>query len=427
MKSQADEKLNKVAFHNLGCKVNAYETNAMIRQFEENGYRIVDFDEKADIYIVNTCTVTGIADKKSRQMLHRAKKRNPDAIVAAVGCYVQADPERVKKDPDVDIVIGNDLKSKAFELITAKKSDYINIGKSDCFESMIPGVPQSRVRAFLKVQDGCNQFCSYCLIPYVRGRVRSVEEDEAAAQISNLVSGGIKEIVLTGIHLSSYGTDGKNGQMGPGLLSLIKRASEQAPGSRIRLGSLEPRIITPGFVNELSRVENLCPHFHLSLQSGCDATLKRMNRHYTAEQYRQAVDLLRDAFEHPAITTDVIVGFPGETDGEFETTRRFLEDIRLYEMHIFKYSLRQGTAASRLPGRVSPMDAQKRSEILCSMSEKNKSEFEKYYRGRETIVLAEEEIEKNGKKYLTGLNPEYVRFDVPSDLGKVGDFIKICP
>lgn len=416
--------MKKIAFHNLGCKVNAYETNAMIRQFEEHGFEIVPFDEKADIYVVNTCTVTSIADKKSRQMLHRAKRLNPDAAVVAVGCYVQADAQRALADEAIDIVIGNDLKHRAFELITAGESGCVDIGSGRDYETLSAGTDESRVRAFVKIQDGCNQFCSYCLIPYVRGRIRSADRESVLRDVRELTARGIKEIVLTGIHISSYGTE-NGGEWGTPLLNLIKAVSEELPDGRVRLGSLEPRIITPEFVAGLKSVPNLCPHFHLSLQSGCDETLRRMNRHYTAEEYAAAVELLRSEFEHPAITTDVIVGFPGEADEEFETTCRFLEKINLYELHVFKYSVRQGTRAEKLPGRIDPATAEKRSNILLELSAAGKAAFEKYYRGRSTVILAEEELSVRGERLLTGYNPEYVRFDIPAAGHKVGDFVEI--
>ncbi len=419
--------MKKVSFHNLGCKVNSYETEAMIRQFTDHGYLLVDFDEPADVCIVNTCTVTGIADRKSRQMLHRAKKLNPDAVVVAAGCYVQADPARCQSDPAIDIIVGNDEKSKIYELVTAMESRTCDIGNVREFEELYVDDTALHTRAFLKVQDGCNQFCSYCLIPYVRGRVRSRKTESVCEEVKRLADKGCREVVLTGIHLSSYGTDGGAAQMGPPLLDLIDAVSRVIGDGRIRLGSLEPRIITPRFVSAIASFDKLCPHFHLSLQSGCDATLRRMNRHYSTEEYALGCELLRDTYEHPAITTDVIVGFPGESSEEFEQTAVFLEKIDLYEMHVFKYSLRAGTAAERLPGRVPPDIAEERSNILLEMSARHRASFAAYYRDHASRVLLEEKEIREGEEYLTGYNPEYVRFLVKGEDLCPGDFIDCVP
>ncbi len=415
--------MKKVSFHNLGCKVNSYETEAMIRQFTDHGYELVGFEEPADVCIVNTCTVTGIADRKSRQMLHRARKLNPGATVVAVGCYVQADPARCQADPAIDLVIGNDEKSHLYELVSAMESRTCDIGSVREFEEMRIDDTVLHTRAFLKVQDGCNQFCSYCLIPYVRGRVRSRDINLVAEEAKRLADSGCREVVLTGIHLSSYGTDGSASQMGPPLLELIGRVSEVMCEGRIRLGSLEPRIITPDFVSGISVIKNLCPHFHLSLQSGCDDTLRRMNRHYTTEDFARSCYILRDAYEHPAITTDVIVGFPGESDDEFSQTVRFLTDVDLYEMHVFKYSLRRKTAAERLPGRVAPDIMEERSRVLLEMSARHSRAFAAYYADHPSAVLLEEIETVDGTDYYTGYNPEYVRFLVPAAGHREGEIL----
>ena len=417
--------MKKVSFHNLGCKVNSYETQATIRQFTDRGWELVDLTEPADVCIVNTCTVTGIADRKSRQMLRRAKNLNPDAIVVAVGCYVQADPVRAAADPAVDLVVGNDEKSRVFELVEAARSAVCNIASVKEFEELVPGEQPLRTRAFIKVQDGCNQFCSSCLIPYVRGRVRSRDTASVVREAQLLADGGCREFVLTGIHLSSFGTSGRAQDFGPPLLELIEAVSGVIGDGRIRLGSLEPRIITPEFASALAGLDKLCPHFHLSLQSGCDETLRRMNRHYTAEQYAQACAALREVFEHPALTTDVIVGFPGETDAEFSQTVDFLEKVDLSQMHIFKYSLRKGTAAERLPGRVPPQTAEERSRVLIDMSARHHSAFARYYREHPSAVLLEDVETVRGVKYFAGYNPEYVRFLVPAE-GRESGQIVLC-
>ena len=334
--------MKKAALHNLGCKVNAYETEAMQQMLEQAGYEIVPFDEKADLYIVNTCTVTNIADRKSRQMLHRAKKQNPEALVVAAGCYVQAAEEELKADGAVDLLIGNNRKKDLLSILEAyeagvEEDAVIDIGRTKEYESLFVTQTAEHTRAYVKVQDGCNQFCSYCIIPYARGRVRSRRREEVCEEIRKLAQAGYQEVVLTGIHLSSYGLD----MEGENLLSLIASVHEIEGIRRIRLGSLEPRIITEEFAKALAGMEKICPHFHLSLQSGCDATLKRMNRRYTAKEYKEACELLRRVFDRPALTTDVIVGFPGETEEEFNQTLSFLREIRRFETHVFKYSRRR--------------------------------------------------------------------------------------
>ena len=403
----------KAALHNLGCKVNAYETEAMQELLENSGYEIVPFHEKADVYIVNTCTVTNMADRKSRQMLHRARKMNPDAIVAACGCYVQEKADEVADC--VDLVIGNNRKKEIVRILEEYENsrgtmhkELVDIGHTREYEDMHLTKTAEHTRAYLKVQDGCNQFCSYCIIPYTRGRIRSKNPEEVIEEVKNLAAQGYKEIVLTGIHLSSYGKD-----LGDiTLLDVIQRIQQIEDIERIRLGSLEPRIITEQFVKELRACDKVCPHFHLSLQSGCDETLKRMNRKYTTEEYETALNVLRTYYEHPALTTDVIAGFVGETEEEFEKTRAYLEKINLYEMHIFKYSVREGTRAQKMSSHVPEQVKTERSDVLLAMAKRHKSEFEKWYVGRKEKVLLEEIVEKNGKKYFQGYTAHYVKVAV---------------
>lgn len=410
--------MKKAALHNLGCKVNAYETEAMQQMLEEAGYEIVPFSEKADVYVINTCSVTNMADRKSRQMLHRAKKRNPDAAVVAAGCYVQTKEDEAKCDEAIDILIGNNQKKELVERLDAffagrgeKVEAVVDINhEKQAFEELTLDHAAEHTRAFIKVQDGCNQFCSYCIIPYARGRVRSRNVQNVLEEVKRLAASGYQEVVLTGIHLSSYGIDCEES-----LLHLIQMVHQVEGIRRIRLGSLEPRIVTETFAEELAKMEKICPHFHLSLQSGCDATLKRMNRKYTAAQYEEGCRLLRKYFEHPAITTDVIVGFPGETEEEFETTKAFLEKIHFYEMHIFKYSKRQGTRAAVMENQVPEEIKTKRSAELIALSERMSNEFRSYYLGREEEVLFEEPAEINGKTMYVGYTKEYVKVATESD------------
>ena len=426
--------MKKAALHNLGCKVNAYETEAMQQLLEEAGYEIVSFHEKADVYVINTCSVTNMADRKSRQMLHRAKKMNPDAAVVAAGCYVQTKEEEAKQDLAIDILIGNNQKNELVHRLdeffaereeanaenAQKESDTNHQNKVEavvdinhepqCFEEMSLTKTAEHTRAFVKVQDGCNQFCSYCIIPYARGRVRSRNIESVLKEIRGLAKMGYQEVALAGIHLSSYGVDCEEN-----LLHLIQEIHKIDGIRRIRLGSLEPQIVTEEFARELSSLEKICPHFHLSLQSGCDATLKRMNRKYTAAQYEEGCRLLRKYFTHPAITTDVIVGFPGETEEEFETTKAFLEKIHFYEMHIFKYSKRQGTRAAVMENQVPEEIKTKRSAELIALSERMSNEFRSYYLGREEEVLFEEPAEINGKTMYVGYTKEYVKVATESD------------
>ena len=410
--------MKKAALHNLGCKVNAYETEAMQHLLEEAGYEIVPFTQKADVYVINTCSVTNMADRKSRQMLHKAKKNNPDSIVVAAGCYVQTSEKEVLNDLSVDIVIGNDRKHDLVRLLDEYSLDSvndtvddINDGKHD-FEELFIDQTKEHTRAFIKVQDGCNQFCSYCIIPYARGRVRSRRFENVIAEVERLAANGFKEVVLTGIHLSSYGVDFEEAI---GLLELIQAVNAVKGIERIRLGSLEPKIVTEHFASELSKLDKICPHFHLSLQSGCDETLKRMNRKYTTKEYERGCELLRKYFVHPAITTDVIVGFPGETEEEFEQTKAYLEHIHFYEMHIFKYSKRKGTRAAVMPDQIDEQIKAARSEKLIALGHDMSKEFRKFYIGKNEEVLFEEKAVIGDKEYFVGYTKEYVKVAKKTD------------
>lgn len=461
--------MRKAALHNLGCKVNAYETEAMQQMLEQAGYEIVPFDEKADVYVVNTCSVTNMADRKSRQMLHRAKKNNPDSVVVAAGCYVQTSPEQAQADKAVDILIGNNKKHELPEMLERffagreagnpvlpgegrplfpagaaagtermaggpmQQEEPLAAGKqgSGCrsigdiaqereYEKLRIGRTAEHTRAFIKVQDGCNQFCSYCIIPYARGRVRSRSPEDVVQEVKRLAANGYREVVLTGIHLSSYGMGlenkdaiGKSPQEEVSLLDLIRKVHGVQGIERIRLGSLEPQIITEGFVQELSKMFKVCPHFHLSLQSGCDATLSRMNRKYTCQEYEERCRLLREYFHHPAITTDVIVGFPGETEEEFEATRRFLKKIGFFEMHIFKYSVREGTRAAKMPDQVPEGIKNRRSEALFADAAPMNRHYLEWHLGREVEALMEEKVLIEGQEYFLGHTKEYVKVALP--------------
>ena len=410
--------MKKAALHNLGCKVNAYETEAMQHLLEEAGYEIVPFTQKADVYVINTCSVTNMADRKSRQMLHKAKKNNPDSIVVAAGCYVQTSEKEVLNDLSVDIIIGNDRKHDLVRLLEEYSLDSvndtvddINDGRHD-FEELFIDQTKEHTRAFIKVQDGCNQFCSYCIIPYARGRVRSRRFENVIAEVERLAANGFKEVVLTGIHLSSYGVDFEEAT---GLLELIQAVNAVKGIERIRLGSLEPKIVTEHFASELSKLDKICPHFHLSLQSGCDATLKRMNRKYTTKEYERGCELLRKYFVHPAITTDVIVGFPGETEEEFEQTEAYLKHIHFYEMHIFKYSKRKGTRAAVMPDQIDEQIKAARSEKLIALGHDMSKEFRKFYIGKNEEVLFEEKAVIGDKEYFVGYTKEYVKVAKKTD------------
>ena len=421
--------MRKAAFHNLGCKVNSYETEAMQQLLEDAGYEIVPFREGADVYIINTCSVTNVADRKSRQMLHRAKKMNPSAAVVAVGCYVQAAGAELKKDEAVDLIVGNNQKKDLVQILDDYFADHENsgeildIGHSQEYEELHIRRIADHTRAFIKVQDGCNQFCSYCIIPYTRGRVRSRRPEDIEREVRGIAEAGYKEIVLTGIHLSSYGVDFKDEQK-ENLLTLIKRL-DQIPGiERLRLGSLEPRIVTREFAKELASLRTICPHFHLSLQSGCDATLKRMNRRYNAAEYQACCEILREEFDNPAITTDVIVGFPGETEEEFAETERFLKTIHFYEMHIFKYSRRAGTRAADMPDQVPEGTKSVRSDILLALEKQQSLEYRGRFLGTEEEILLEEPIEIDGTKYMMGHTRQYVKGAVPYEEGLKNKTVK---
>lgn len=410
----------KAAFLTLGCKVNQYETDAMRELLEAAGYDIVDFKERADVYIINTCSVTNMADRKSRQMIHRARKKNSDAVVVAAGCYVQAAENELKEKGIADVLIGNNKKKDIVRILEEyfqkgeKTAEVLDISCTNEYESLTIHKINEHTRAYIKIQDGCNQFCSYCIIPYTRGRIRSKQPEDVIREIRALAREGYKEVVLTGIHLSSYGMDFPE-ENRTDLLAVIENVQEIDGIERIRLGSLEPRIITEEFAQGLKKCSKVCPHFHLSLQSGCDETLKRMNRKYTTEEYKKALAILRDTFEHPALTTDVIVGFAGETEEEFEKTRAYLEEINLYEMHIFKFSVRKGTRAERMPGQVPEDVKTKRSAVLLAMTERHKKDFEQWYIGRKEKVLLEEMVEINGTKYMQGHTERYVKVVVNFD------------
>ena len=404
--------MKKVALHNLGCKVNAYETEAMQEMLEKNGYEIVPFKEGADIYIINTCTVTNMADRKSRQMLHRAKKMNPEAIVVATGCYVQAQEENGQVDECVDIIIGNNKKKDLIEILEQHTpKSVIDINHTKEYEEMHLSKTAEHTRAYIKVQDGCNQFCTYCIIPFARGRVRSRAKEDVIREVTDLANNGYKEVVLTGIHLSSYGVDLEQ----ENLLSLILAVHEVEGIHRIRLGSLEPRIITEEFAKTIAALPKICPHFHLSLQSGCNETLRRMNRRYTSEEYFEKCELLRKYFDNPALTTDVIVGFPGETEEEFEKSKAFVDKVNFYETHIFKYSKRQGTKAAVMEHQIPEQVKNVRSTIMLEMDEEKRKAYETTLLGSEVEVLFEEEINKNGTRFWVGHTKEYVKIALQTE------------
>ena len=404
--------MRKVALHNLGCKVNAYETDAMQAMLEEHGYEIVPFKEGADIYIINTCTVTNMADRKSRQMLHRAKKWNPNALVVAAGCYVQAREDATEVDDCIDIIIGNNKKKDLIDILDKHtQKSVIDINHTKEYEEMHISKTAEHTRAYIKVQDGCNQFCTYCIIPYARGRVRSRAKADVIREVTELAQNGYKEVVLTGIHLSSYGVDLENET----LLSLILAVHEVEGIQRIRLGSLEPRIITEEFAKTIAGLEKMCPHFHLSLQSGCDATLGRMNRRYTSEEYYEKCRLLRKYFRNPALTTDVIVGFPGETDEEFAESKAFIDKVNFYETHVFKYSKRKGTKAAVMENQVPEQVKTVRSNELLELSRQKQEEYEKQLVGTTAEVLIEESVTIEGQTYQVGHTKEYVKVGVQTE------------
>ncbi|NLL79515.1 MAG: tRNA (N(6)-L-threonylcarbamoyladenosine(37)-C(2))-methylthiotransferase MtaB [Clostridiales bacterium] len=444
--------MKSVALHNLGCKVNAYELDVMGQMLQEKGFKIVPFDKEADIYIINTCTVTNIADRKSRQMLHRAKKKNPNAVVVAVGCYVQTGQEDVEKDPCIDLAIGNNRKKDAVTILEAflaereeavaeaddrKRAAVIDINHTDEYEEMKLEYIAEHTRAYIKIQDGCNQFCSYCIIPYARGRIRSRKPEDVCAEVRGLAENGYQEIVFTGIHISSYGIDFEQKLTGDyrsakeealkknHLLNLIKQVHEIEGIKRIRIGSLEPRIVTEEFAKELSRLPKICPHFHLSLQSGCNETLKRMNRHYSSGEYYEKVLLLRKYFTDPAITTDVIVGFPQETEAEFAETEAFLQKVRFYEMHIFKYSKRQGTVAAAMSGQLTENEKSVRSARLLEMEACHSREYRERFIGRECEVLFEDSMQHNGENYMLGHTKRYLKVAYKTE-ENLSNVLKTC-
>lgn len=405
----------KVALHNLGCKVNAYETEAMSQKLNKAGYEIVPFHEKADVYIINTCSVTNMADRKSRQMLHRAKKLNKDAVVVAAGCYVQTATDKLLEDLSVDILIGNNKKKYIVEELEdyfkdkKKNQNVIDINNTSEYEELELATVTEHTRAYIKIQDGCNQFCSYCIIPYARGRIRSREFDNIREEVTQLASKGFKEIVLTGIHLTSY--DNNNNK----IIDVVEMINGIEGIERIRLGSLEPNVVTEEFAERLSKLENVCPHFHLSMQSGCDNTLKRMNRHYTSQQYFEKCEILRKYFDNPAFTTDVIVGFPGETEEDYIASREFVKKVKFSELHVFKYSKRDGTVAAKMENQIPERVKSLRSDDLIAVGEELAINYRESFIGKKVSVLFEEEISLDGENYWTGHTKEYIKVFLKSD------------
>lgn len=431
----------KIALHNLGCKVNNYEMDVMSQKIKEAGGIIVPFGEKADVYIINTCTVTNIADRKSRQMLHKAKKENPDSVVVAVGCYVETGIEGVKKDECIDLAVGNNKKAEIVEILdeflevrneyddkTLGGTSIIDINKTSEYEDMTLSELPGRTRAYIKIQDGCNQFCTYCVIPYARGRIRSRDMDDILAEIEGLVKKGCKEVVLTGIHISSYGVD--KGESA--IIDLVEKINDIEGLERVRLSSLEPRIITRENAKRLGALKKLCPHFHLSLQSGSDSVLKRMNRHYTSADFKAGVEYLREVFENPAITTDIIAGFPGETEEEFEECRKFVEDINFYEIHVFKYSPRKGTVAAGMKEQLTDRQKSVRSDALLKLTKEQSKSYREGFLGKELSVLWEDTEEINKITYVIGHTDKYVRVAVPESEANAygaisGEISKVIP
>lgn len=395
--------MKTVAFCTLGCKVNQYETNAMMQKMIEAGYEVVDFETKADIYIINTCTVTNMADKKSRQMLRRVKEINPEAILVAVGCYAQVAKEKLEQIPEIDLILGINEKNDIVEYVEqASKNTYVSdVLHQTEFLDFGDVTYTEKTRAVIKVQDGCNQFCSYCIIPYARGRIRSRKPESVIKEITDVAKEGIKEVVITGIHIASYGKDFNTEYR---LIDLLEEIQKVDGIQRIRLGSLEPTLITEEFVTRLKKLSKICDHFHLSLQSGCNETLKRMNRKYTTDQFRHVVELLRNAYPEVHLTTDVIVGFPGETEEEFNKTYEFLKEIKFYKMHVFKYSPRSGTVAAKMPNQIDGNVKEERSNRLIELSDKNEKEYNQQYIGKEVEVLLEE---REGE-YLKGHTTNYM-------------------
>ena len=427
------QKMRTIAFHNLGCKVNSYETDAMAQKCVEKGYKIVDFEQKADIYVVNTCSVTNIADRKSRQMLHKAKKQNPDSVVVAVGCFVQANPEEVAKDEAIDLIVGNNKKKDLFEIV----EEYLNqksVSKDlegttvtdihHCdYEELKINKSEEHSRVFVKIQDGCDRYCTYCIIPYVRGNLRSRKPEDVVREIKEIAANGYREVVITGIHLSSYGKDflkdGKPSLDYSGnadyLINLLKDINEIEGIDRIRIGSFEPMILSEDFVSKLNKITKLCPHFHISLQSGCDSVLKRMNRHYDTKEFYEKTVLLREYFPGCALTTDVIVGFPGETEEEFNTTYDYLTKIKFFETHIFPYSRRKGTVADRMPGQFTMNEKKERVTKLLELDDKLSREYRESKLGETDNIIVEEIKTINGANYYVGHTPEYVMVALKED------------
>ena len=425
-------KLKKVAIHSLGCKVNSYEAESMEIMLRDEGYEIVPFSEdvQADIYIINTCSVTNIADRKSRQMLHKAKKQNPNAVVVATGCYVQTATEKVAQDLSIDLVVGNNRKKDIVEILNeyyeekeageqVKEEYVIDINHTDEYEDLEISTVTEHTRAHLKIQDGCNNFCSYCIIPYARGRIRSRTMESIKAELERLSASGFKEIVLTGINLSCYDDNGKK------LIDVIEMADNVNGIERIRLGSLDPEVVTEDFVERLGKVKKICPHFHFSLQSGCDKTLKAMNRHYTSDEYYEKCQLIRKYIDNPAFTTDVIVGFPGETEEDYISSREFVKKVKFAELHVFKYSKRDGTVAAKMPNQIDEKIKTLRSEDLIKTGEELTKEFRQAKIGQDTTVLFEEKILLDNKEYWVGHTVDYIKIAVPEKENLEGQIRKV--
>lgn len=422
--------MRKAALHNLGCKVNSYETEAMTQLLKKAGYEIVSFQDQADVYIINTCSVTNMADRKSRQMLHKAKKQNPDAVVVATGCYVQTATEKVAQDLSIDLVVGNNRKKDIVEILNeyyaekeageqVKEEYVIDINHTDEYEDLEISTVTEHTRAHLKIQDGCNNFCSYCIIPYARGRIRSRTMESIKAELERLSTSGFKEIVLTGINLSCYDDNGKK------LIDVIEMADNVNGIERIRLGSLDPEVVTEDFVERLGKVKKICPHFHFSLQSGCDKTLKAMNRHYTSDEYYEKCQLIRKYIDNPAFTTDVIVGFPGETEEDYISSREFVKKVKFAELHVFKYSKRDGTVATKMPNQIDEKIKTLRSEDLIKTGEELTKEFRQAKIGQDTTVLFEEKILLDNKEYWVGHTVDYIKIAVPEKENLEGQIRKV--
>ena len=422
--------MRKAALHNLGCKVNSYETEAMTQLLKKAGYEIVSFQDQADVYIINTCSVTNMADRKSRQMLHKAKKQNPNAVVVATGCYVQTATEKVAQDLSIDLVVGNNRKKDIVEILNeyyaekeageqVKEEYVIDINHTDEYEDLEISTVTEHTRAHLKIQDGCNNFCSYCIIPYARGRIRSRTMESIKAELERLSASGFKEIVLTGINLSCYDDNGKK------LIDVIEMADNVNGIERIRLGSLDPEVVTEDFVERLGKVKKICPHFHFSLQSGCDKTLKAMNRHYTSDEYYEKCQLIRKYIDNPAFTTDVILGFPGETEEDYISSREFVKKVKFAELHVFKYSKRDGTVAAKMPNQIDEKIKTLRSEDLIKTGEELTKEFRQAKIGQDTTVLFEEKILLDNKEYWVGHTVDYIKIAVPEKENLEGQIRKV--